>query len=150
MGALCSVSFFLHLSVLQLGRDWWPLRREVTPRLMCSHCKEKENAKQGPRTSLWSWSLDAVSRILWEAVWLSSVLAAVLILSWVLHQVFPTRSRKRSRAAARLWNKGVESRGLCRSASRAVSPQSTIKSPKSPQSRTLVQEGDLLQPNDCS
>lgn len=61
VGALCSVSFFLHLSVLQLGRDWWPLRREVTPRLMCSHCKEKENAKQGPRTWLWSWSLDAES-----------------------------------------------------------------------------------------
>lgn len=61
VGALCSVSCFLHLSVLQLGRDWWPLRREVTPRLMCSHCKEKENAKQGLGIWLWSWRLGAQS-----------------------------------------------------------------------------------------
>lgn len=93
----------------------------------------------------WCWEL------LWaefcgQAVWLSSVLAAVPFFSWVLHQVFPTRSRKGPKAAARLWNKAVESRDFCR----AVSPLSTIKSPKSPQSRTLVQEEGLLQQNDHS
>lgn len=56
-----ALSVFSFISVLQLGRDWWPLMRQVTPRLMCSHCKEKENAKQGPGIWLWSWRLDAES-----------------------------------------------------------------------------------------
>lgn len=142
MGALCSVSCFLHVSVLQLGRDWWPLRREVTPRLMCSHCKEKENAKQGPGIWLWSWRLGAQSCCEQDFVGRISGSAVFLLLfpfsPGCCIKYFPP-VQEETQSCRRLWNKGVEPRNLCRPASRAVSPQSTIKSPRSPQSRTFVQ-----------